>query len=247
MRCGIVVFMVLLGISLVFLGSDHQMAQGEEGQWVVVNVDGDASFSAAVDRGFWNPHVCGFTKAVEWSVSFSDWVSVRLRTPGGGEGHVATGMWWTSGFAGGETIPLHDTRVRVDFDAQVSTFKYEAPGDWLRIALACAVQRGSGAVVYTEMDFSDSPGAQRHPRGNLPGGGDVVYQLGDVVEFKVDEAPLDEWRHYQIDVTGYIDRAWVLRVGDRLESVYVVVECGGGPGEVEVQIDNLWIQVLSDA
>ncbi|GAF96980.1 unnamed protein product, partial [marine sediment metagenome] len=177
-----------------------------------------------------------------WNISFSDRTSIALRTFGPEGGHIATGMWWTSGFKEGEKIPLYNTRILVDFDVKVSRFNYEAPGDWLRIALACAVQRGNGEVVYTELDFLDSPETQKHAKGNILLGGDVIYQFGDVVEYKIDELPLNVWRHYQIDLTGYIERAWKINEGDRLESVYIVVESEGNPVDVMLEVDNLWIK-----
>ena len=70
----------------------------------------------------------------------------------------------------------------------------------------------------------------------------MIYQFGDVVEFKVDELPLTVWRHYKLDLTGYIDRAWQIRAGDRLESVYLVVESDRTPVDVLVEVDNLWIK-----
>jgi len=235
-----VIAMLLIMFSLLNVGS--HIAPGEGRDWAVINVNGDLSLSALEDRQFWNPHVYGYTRDIQWNISFSDRVSITLRTFNGEGGHIATGMWWTSGFKEGEKIPLSNTPIQVDFDVKVSRFNYETPGDWLRIALACAVQRGNGEVVYTEIDFLDSPDTQRHARGNILLGGDVIYQFGDVVEYKIDEIPLKEWRHYQIDITNYIERAWKIRDGDRLESVYIVVESDKGPVDVMLEVDNLWIK-----
>ena len=239
-RIKAVLAILLIMLSLMNIGS--QITPGEARDRAVINIDGDASLSALEDRNFWNPHVYGFTRDIEWNISFSDTISITLRTFSGEGGHIATGMWWTSGFKEGEKIPLYNTRILVDFDVKVSRFNYETPGDWLRIALACAIQRGNGEVVYTEMDFLDSPETQRHVRGNILLGGDVIYRFGDVVEFKIDEVPLNVWRHYQIDLTDYIERAWKIREGDRLESVYIVVESDRNPVDVMLEVDNLWIK-----
>jgi hypothetical protein len=242
MQKGCKLVLAVLLITFSFLNVGRQITPGEGNGWAVINVDGDVSFPAVEDRQAWNPHICGFTSDVVWNLSFRDSVAITLRTFSSEGGHVATGMWWTSGFTDGEKIPLADTRIQVDFDVKVSRFNYEAPGDWLRIALACAVQRGNGDVVYTELDVLDSPETQQHPRGNIRWGGDVIYQFGDVVEFKLDEIPLTVWRHYQLDLTGYIDRAWQIRAGDRVESVYLVVESDRTPVDVLVEVDNLWIK-----
>jgi hypothetical protein len=242
MQSGLKIVVVVLFLTFSLLNVGRQIAPSEGSEWAVLNVDGDVSFPAVDDRRVWNPHICGFTQDAVWNVSFGESVAITLRTVSGEGGHVAAGMWWTAGFVDGEKIPLADTQIQVDFDVRVSRFAYDAPGDWLRIALACAVQRGSGDVVYTELDVLDSPETQLHPRGTIPWGGDVIYQFGDVVEFKVDELPLVVWRHYQLDITGYIDRAWQIRAGDRLESVYLVVESDRTPVDVLVEVDNLWIK-----
>ena len=245
MQKAIKVILAVLFITFSFLNMVSQTAPGEGRGWAVVNVDGDVSLPAVEDRKFWNPHICGFTRDITWNLSFGDRVSIALRTFRGEGGHIATGMWWTSGFEEGEKIPLYNTGIQVDFDVKVSRFNYEAPSDWLRIALACAVQRVNGEVVYTEIDFLDSPETQRHASGNILLGGDVIYQFGDVVEFKIDEIPLKVWKHYQIDLTGYIKRAWKIREGDRLESVYIVVESDRTPVDVMLEVDNLWIKKSS--
>jgi hypothetical protein len=236
----IILFVLLMTFSLLHVG--RQITPSEGSGWAVINIDGDVSFPAVENRQAWNPHICGFTSDVVWNLSFHDSVVITLRTFSSEGGHVATGMWWTSGFEEGEKIPLSDTRIHVDFDVKVSCFSYGTPGAWLRIALACAIQRGNGAVVYTELDILDSPETLQHPRGNILLGGDLIYRFGDVVEFKLDEIPLKEWRHYQIDLTAYLERAWKIRSGDRLESVYIVVESDRSAVDVMLEVDNLWIK-----
>ena len=235
------VVLSVLCITFLFLNVTSQITSIEGSGGVVINLDGDVSLSAFEDRTFWNPHVYGFSGEMEWDVSFGDTVAITLQTLSGEGGHVATGMWWTAGFEEGMKLPLNNIGIHVEFDVNVSEFTYDASGDWLRIALACAVQRVNGEVVYTELDFLDSPGTLQHEKGNILRGGDVIYQFGDVVEFRIDEIPLKEWRHYQIDLTSYIERAWQIREGDQLESVYIVVESEHVPVEVMLEVDNFWI------
>jgi hypothetical protein len=105
------------------------------------------------------------------------------------------------------------------------------------------MKRCDGTVVYTEMDFWDSAAAMRHPSGDVRFGGDVLYRGGDVVEYKVDQAAVGEWRSYSLDLTGRIDSAWTLVPGDLLESVYVVIEAEGGV-TAALKVDDLWIMRL---
>ena len=241
MQKGMQIVLSVLFIILLFPSVTSQITSIEGSSWQVINIDGDVSLHAFEDRKFWNPHVYGFSPEMEWNISFDETVSITLQTSDGEGGHVATGMWWTSSFEEGIKIPLNNLGIQVEFDVKVSKFTYEAPGDWLRIALACAVQRSNGEVVYTELDILDSPGTLQHEKGNILLGGDVIYQFGDVVEFRIDEIPLQVWRHIQIDLTSYIERAWKIREGDRLESVYIVVESERVPVEVILEVDNLWI------
>jgi len=225
------------------ISGEQDTTQGIDGCGVL-NIDGDVSLPASEDEKYWNPHVVGFTKAAVWNVSFTDEALIILETVSGGSGHVATGMWWTAGFKSRAKIPLYGPmplKVYVDFDIKVDSIEYETGNEWLRIALACAVQRNDDPVVYTEMDLWDSPNTQRHPKGNVHLGGDIIYQGGNVVEFKIDQIPIGEWKHYAVDLTSYIDRAWEIRPHDRLESVYIVVESSSKPVKVVMRIDNLWI------
>lgn len=226
-------------------GSESAEGRTAPKHWMTVNVDGDVSLSAVEDASIWNHHNFRFDEDVNWGVYFGDEVVVNLNTSWGDAGHIATGMWWTKGFKEKRKIPIYNSEIRVDFDIYLEKFTYQGPGEWLRIALACAVQRTDGSVVYTEIDISDSPNTMRHSKGDIDLGGDIIYQGGDVVEFKLDETPLKTWTHYRLDLTGYIDKAWKIEEGDRLESVYIVIESENNPVEVKLRIDNLWISTSS--
>jgi hypothetical protein len=160
---------------------------------------------------------------------------------------VAAGAWWTGAFKPKSSLPLYDSEPQVfsaSFHACLEAVHCKTGGEWLRLALACAVKRGDGGVVYTEMDFWDSAAAMRHVTGDLPFGGNVVYRGGDVVEYKVDQIGIGKWRNYTLDLTGRVDSAWGLKPGDMLESVYVVVEAEGSV-YVSLRIDDLWITRVS--
>jgi len=227
------------------IGYEDRYVQRDDKNWVTVNVDGDVSLPAAEDAGFWNYHTVGFDDEVTWATHFDDEVTITLKTSWGDSGHLAAGMWWTEGFKEERKIPIHDTNIRVDFDILLERFVYIPPGEWLRVALACAVQRLDGSVVYTELDILDSPNTLRHPNGNVQSGGDIIFKGGDVVEYSIDEIPFRTWRHYSLDLTRFIDRAWEIEEGDRLESVYIVIESDVNPVEVELKIDNMWIRVAT--
>mgnify|MGYP000232784499 CR=1 FL=1 len=217
------------------------------GEWKTLNLNGDVSLPPPYCGRHWSMHTVGFTDATVWRVFFEGEVKVVLKTASGERGHLAVGMWWTTGFRHGLKIPLISstpTRIVVDFDVMIESLRLEGVDRWLRVALACAVQRGDGAVVYTEMDFWDSPNTLRHPRGNVSLGGEIVYQGGDVVEYKIDQIPLGVWRHYRVDLTEYVDRAWGIRPGDRLESVYIVIEVIENPVEIVLHLDNFWVKAL---
>jgi hypothetical protein len=101
----------------------------------------------------------------------------------------------------------------------------------------------NGSVVYTLMDLWDSPSVLACLDGNVSSGGNLVYRGGNVVEWKVDQVPVGDWRNYSLELTEYISSAWLLRPGDVLESVYVVVEAVGET-VVTVKVDDLWISRL---
>jgi len=209
-----------------------------------INIDGDVSLSEAQDRIHWNPHAIGYTTTTGWNVTFKEEAELFLKTTTDEAGHVAIGSWWTTSFDSGKKLPLYASkpmRLRVSFRVNVAAIYYKASDEWLRIALACAVQCNDGSVVYTEMDFWDSPNTLRHPSGNIRFGGDLVYRGGDVVEYKIDQLIIGEWTNYSLDLTQFIDRAWSIEPGDMLESVYVVVETMGVSVEVSMKVDDLWI------
>jgi hypothetical protein len=214
--------------------------------WETMNVDGDVSLLPGEDAEIWSFHPFGLDEGAYHSFDFSDDVRICLKTSWGDAGHVAAGMWWTKGFMEKEKILISDSEIRVDFDVYLEKYVYEGTGEWLRVALACAIQRSDSSIVYTEMDISDSPNTLRHPLGTIGLGGDIIYSGGDVVVYRLDETPDKSWKHYSIDLTGYVDRAWEIEEGDLLESVYIVIEVENNPVDVELRIDNFWISRSSN-
>jgi len=211
---------------------------------IIINIDGDASLNEAQNRIYWNPHTVGLTNASLWNITFNNETRITLKTKTGEAGHIATGAWWTTSFKSKTKLPLYTSKpikLMANFCANIASINYEAGSEWLRIALACAVQRSDGSVVYTEMDFWDSPNTLRHSSGNIGFGGNIVYRGRDVVEYKIDQATVDKWNFYSLDLTHYINMAWSIKLGDLLESVYVVIETMGTAVNADVRVDDLWI------
>jgi hypothetical protein len=211
-----------------------------------INLDGDVSLTETQNKAYWNPHSTGLTDASVWRVTFNGETEISLKTVPTEAGHVATGAWWTTSFKSKSRIPLCDTRPRqllASFRVNIASLSCETGNEWLRIALACAVKRSNGAVVYTEMDFWDSTNVTNNPAGNIRFGGNTIYQGGDVVEYKIDQLCTGQWARYSLDLTRQVDSAWSLKPGDSLESVYVVVEVIGSVS-VTLKVDDLFITQL---
>jgi hypothetical protein len=212
----------------------------------IINTDGNLSLSPEQNKIYWNPHSVGLTDASNWKITFTNETEMHLQTTANESGHIATGAWWTTSFKTRQKLPLYTSKpvqIVAGFRINVLNADCSSGNEWLRIALACATQRADGSVVYTEMDLWDSPTALANPSGNINLGGNTVYRGGDVVEYKIDQAPENEWRSYMLDLTDHIDKAWLLRPGDVLESVYFVVEAAGAV-TVTVKTDDLAIARL---
>lgn len=212
----------------------------------VINVDGDVSMTEQLNRIYWNPHCVGLTKASNWKVTFNNEVEISMKTTVNDAGHVAAGTWWTTSFEPKQKLQLYASKplsLQASFKANVVVAKCTTGHEWLRIALACAIQRANGSVVYTEMDFYDSPRVLTCPSGNISRGGNLVYKGGDVIEYKMAQAGLAKWTNFSFDLTKPVNQGWSLKPGDMLESVYIVVEVIGQT-TVTVRVDDLWITLL---
>jgi hypothetical protein len=213
---------------------------------VTINTNGDLALTEQENRDTWNPHTCGFTQATQAEATFADHTCAlsisKITTE---PGHIAAGAWWTTSFKTDQRLPLLDTHVQVTFQACLTQVAYQPPNEWLRIALATATQRADGTVVYTELDIYDTPNTQNHPTGNTNTGGNTIYLGADVVEYKTDQIPLNQWKNYTLDITSHVNQAWTIRQGDKLESVYIVIETANTPTQVTLQIRNLWITQTS--
>ena len=217
-----------------------------QGTGETINQDGDVSLTEAENRAYWNPHSTGLTNTSAWTVTFNNETEISLKTAPTEAGHVATGAWWTTSFKSKALIPLYDTQPRqllASFRANIASIACQTGNEWLRIALASAIRRSNGAVVYTEMDFWDSTNVTNNPAGNIRFGGNTIYQGGDVVEYKIDQLSTGKWTSYSLDLTRQVDSAWSLKPGDSLESVYVVVEVIGSVS-VTLKVDDLFITQL---
>ncbi len=208
-----------------------------------INIDGDLSLSPEQNKIFWNAHSVGLTNASDWKITFTDKAEMRLKTTATEAGHIATGAWWTTSFKSKEKLSMYTSKpvnIAVSFRINMLNADLYSGNEWLRVALACAIQRSDSSVVYTEMDLWDSPPVLAHPSGDVRLGGNIVYQGGDVVEYKVDQAATGQWRSYTLNLTQCINDAWQLKPGDVLESVYFVVEAAGAVN-VTVKADFLLI------
>ena len=213
----------------------------------IINIDGDVSMSEQLNRIYWNPHSAGLTNASNWKVTFNNETEIFLKTAANEAGHVAAGAWWATNFRAKQKVQLYTSkpvRVQVSFRANVVVAKCASGHEWLRIALACAIQRADGSVVYTEMDFYDSPSVLVCPYGNIIRGGNVIYRGGNVVEYKIGQAIAGKWASYSFELSKYINQGWLLKRGDMLESVYIVVEAVGET-TATVRVDDLWITRLN--
>jgi hypothetical protein len=211
-----------------------------------INIDGDLSLNPEQNKIFWNPHSVGFTSASDWKITFTDEAEMRLKTTATEAGHIATGAWWTTSLKSKEKLSMYalgTVNIAASFRINVLTTDLYSGKEWLRIALACAIQRSDSSVVYTEMDLWDSPTVLAHPLGNIRLGGNIVYRGGDVVEYKVDQMATLQWRSYALNLTQFINDAWQLKPGDVLESVYFVVEADGAVNAT-VKADDLLIARL---
>lgn len=220
------------------LGQQNLLKESE-----ALNVNGDVAFSPEQNKITWNPHSTGLTDKSEWKVTFENETEIALRTSEDEAGHVATGAWWTTSFKTKEKLSLYASKlvhVVSTFRIEISEVDCQRGNEWLRIALACAVQRIDGSVVYTELDVWDSPSVLSSPKGDIFYGGNIIYRGGDVVEYKIDQATVGEWKNYSADITEYINSAWAVKSGDVLESVYIVVEVIGGVSVV-AKVDDLWL------
>jgi len=213
----------------------------------IINIAGDVSLSPEHNIAYWNPHSTGLTNASTWQTTFDDEAEIFLKTSPNETGHVAMGAWWTTSFKTKEKLSIYSSKtvqIAANFRMNIVRVDCQKGNEWVRIALACAVQREDGTVVYTETDVWDSPVALLSPNGNMPLGGNVIYRGGDVVEYKIDQAAIGEWKNYSVDLTRHIDLAWSLKSGDVLESAYIVVEIIGEVS-VTVKIDDFWLTKLN--
>jgi hypothetical protein len=211
-----------------------------------INIDGDLSQNPEQNRIIWNPHSVGLTSTSDWRITFTDEVEMHLNTTAIETGHIATGAWWTTSFKPKEKLlmyGLEPVNIAASFRINVLNANLYSGKEWLRMALACAIQRSNSSVVYTEMDLWDSPAVLAHPSGNIRLGGNIVYRGGDVVEYKIDQMATLQWRSYALNLTQCINDAWQLKPGDLLESVYFVVEAAGAINAT-VRADDLLLARL---
>ena len=77
-------------------------------------------------------------------MTFNNETEIYLKTEKNESGHIAIGAWWTTNFKGAEKISLYNSQpitLIVNFKVKIEHISYKTGSEWLRIALASAVQR----------------------------------------------------------------------------------------------------------
>lgn len=210
----------------------------------IINLNGDVSLTETQNRNHWNPHTTGYTNTTTVTLAYKNQTQITLDTTNTESGHIATGAWWTTSFKNPQKLPLYTTKpikLTATFRINIAEINYTPGNEWLRIALACAVQHQNGMVIYTELDIWDTPNTLNHPTGNTRTGGNTIYRAGDVTEYKIAQTPTGQWTSYDVDLTQHINQAWTIHPGDKLESVYAVIETLNTTAHVTLSIDDLWI------
>lgn len=167
-------------------------------------------------------------------------------------GNVALGFWADKGgfTTSPNMIPIkQQQRLMVEVNLTITNLTLTS-GSVLRSAIViCLLKATEGAYRYVELDFYDSPQALQSNQGNISEGGDVVYNGSDVVEFRVDQLPTNESRHYTLNFQDYIQRAWGIDENDQIAGLYLVIESSGGVAntfEVEVKDFVLYRVAVDD-
>jgi hypothetical protein len=239
-------------VTIVFSYFSDEYAFGSG--WIQLNSDSDFSEDSLTDDAYYNPHLYGDIDT--WSIDFTDYMTLMVDSVSVDSGHIAAGTWYYNWTAISETqpdrIPLNNTFI-LDTDVRICALNY-TDGAWLRVAFAaafCDRYNTSGyGVKYTELDIYDNPlGALNSSSGDAVGGGNVIYQGQDVVEFRVANVSVsDTWSHFTWNLTQYINAAWGDMVANnefKLESVYCVIEVIGETS-VTVDVDNFKLFLVND-
>jgi hypothetical protein len=212
----------------------------------ILNKDGDFAEPSATDALIWSHHKVGLpnlTEGVDYGWEFNDEGKMWIKEKSGDKGHVALGIWWDQ-FTPPGKIPLYGNDIYIDFDIILDKANVTVTGnEWARVALANAFKDSDGNVWYTDLDLWDSPNTDSHPDPN------VIYGGGDVYEYKVDQMPIGEWRHYRFNLTEWIKKrnnyepSWGEKLkGGELESVYIVIELDKNQSaDFSLRIDNFWL------
>src|SRR4030066_146179 len=85
-----------------------------------------------------------------------------LKKPTLEPGHIATGTWRTTSFQTRQKTPIYNTHIQATFQALLTQAAYTPDNEWLRIALATAVQRADGSITYKKLAFYDTPTPHTH-------------------------------------------------------------------------------------
>lgn len=244
--------------TMTMIYSEYDPTFGSD--YTTINVDGNITATPTLNHAYyWNPHsmnTVGGTLVLadlnSWSIDYSEgYVHMLLDSNSTDAGHIATGTWWnTWNISTVARQPLANSTYVLSFDINIVNVTYE-PTSWLRIALAvawCDPTNETGWVVkYVERDLYDNPIALNHTEGNAGHDGNIVFRGNDVIEYKYETIVLDSWRHYDWNISQYIEAGWGNISSDaRLESAYVVIEVENVTHS-EVKLNNLWLKVTNSS
>jgi len=234
------------------------------GNYTTLNVDGNVSATSTLNHTYyWNPHSMNTVNGAlvladlnSWSIDFLEgYARLILDSNSTDAGHIAAGSWYstwnTSDLFGVQARqPLANSTYMLSFDMRIVNVTYN-PTSWLRIAMAvswCDPTNNTGwAVKYVERDLYDNSIALNHSQGNAGHAGNLVFKGGDVIEYQYDMLPMNSWRHFDWNISQYIEAGWGNVSADaRLESAYVVIEVENVTHS-EVDVNNLWLRVANSS
>ena len=191
---------------------------------------------------YWKPHSYNLKNA-EWSISFGDKVSMFLNNNASEFGHIACGSWWIPNFLYKAKLPLKNVKsLVVSVDLYLKDVRYNTNNGLLRMAVAGAISR-PGVVIYTELDFWDSPALFTLLYSN----GSKYFNGSDEYSYKINQIQTGQWITLELDFIPYIKDGWGDLSQASLESIYIVIEsdCREDISEDIVSLDvrNLVIRV----
>jgi len=255
-------FLLLVSMFVILYNLDIgvQAETSFPGDYTTLNPDGNISATPTLNHTYyWNPHSMNTSQdtgdlvlgnLTSWDIDYSgDYVVMNLTSGNSDWGHIATGPWYyTWNTSTGARQPLADTTIILSFDIRIVNVTYN-PTSWLRIAMAVSfldpLNSSGWSVKYVERDLYDNPIALNHSRGNAGHYGNIVYSQHDVIEYQDDQLGMGLWRHYDWNVSQYVNAGWGnISAAAQLEAAYCVIEVENVTHS-EVNINNFWLRTVN--